>query len=536
MQQASLSLRKTKNRYKCKVQQVVLLVLTFPLLCIQVWLYQRHRKAHQERTATQISNLAQTRAGKYSKSTLVRQVSDRLSPATNSSTRKQSSGHNTDNEQQQQQQQQRDQDIPQDHAEQPLPDWIRNYVAWHKSMREKYPGRKLFEDPEAPKLIVRTCLGLCGGLNDRLGQLPWDLYLANQTNRVLLMHWHRPVSLENFLVPNGIDWRVPPEIPGYFPPAGQRVVGRPDLKIIRDGITDMFEGYESDRPNFDFWSKDFPVALQRLKSGSFASKKVVRHRLLGHLHEEVLEQRLIASGETDMIHDTATFGNIFRLFFRLAPPLQAQLEEIYQNLHLQAGAYSAVHCRVRHPKAVVGLVKGQNENYPADKSGLPWEGETRQIAIDTANRALRCAQTLQPTDHDPIYFFSDSNDLVHYMSNEIYNATFLKQHANHFAASSTEQKALEISRTLKVLARPATHENAHIDRQKGREAPAYYGTFIDLFLAMNARCVTYGVGYYAVFATKISHTPCKLLYQEEAWGGNERKRLSVPLCHLEEKS
>ena len=515
MRQASLSLRRTKNRHKCNVQ-VVLLMLISPLICIQLLLYQSHRKVHQQRIATPSNSNNRSPNG--------------LPKATNALTDEKNSVYHTEYRQQ------KGQEIPEKPLDQSLPDWIKNYVVWHKSMREKFPGKKLFEDPDAPNLIIRTCLGLCGGLNDRLGQLPWDLYLANQTNRVLLMHWHRPVSLENFLLPNGIDWRVPPEVQGFFPPTGQRVVGRNDLNIVRKGMIDMFDGYESAHPTYEFWSKDFPVALERVKSGTFASKKIVRHRLLGHLHEEVLEQRLSALGETDMIHGTATFGKIFRFFFRLAPPLQVQLDEIYRTLNLQAGAYSAVHCRVRHPKAIVGLVKGRNENYPADKSGLPWEGQTRQIAIDTANRALRCAQTLQPASHDPIYFFSDSNDLVHYMTNEIYNSTFLKEHETDFVTSPTERKALEISKNLKVLARPSTDENAHIDRQKGREATAYYGTFIDLLLAMNARCVTYGVGYYAVFATKISHTPCRLLYQEEAWGGNERKRLSVPLCHSEDKS
>ena len=424
-------------------------------------------------------------------------------------------------------------------SETPLPDWIRNYVAWHKQMREKFPGTKLWEDPEAPKLLVRTCLGLCGGLNDRLGQLPWDLYLANQTNRVLLMNWHRPVPLEHFLIPSGdLDWRVPEEIPGFFPAPNQRTISRQGLQKIRQEIKDLFQDYESANPTEEFWTKDFPLALQRAQSGAFASEKILRHRLLGHLHEHVLEERLAALGETDMIHNTATFGNIFRLFFRLAPPVQTTLDEIYRNLGLQVGAYSAVHCRVRHPKAVVGLVKGKDENYPADKTGLPWDGETRENAIGTAVRALRCAQTLQShaAHADPIYFFSDSNDLVRYMSSELYNGTFVDEHEKDFTASKTEKSALQLSQTVKILARPCDDENAHIDRQKGREKDAYYGTFLDLFLAINARCVTYGIGFYAVFATKVSHVQCKLLYQEEAWGGSERKRLDVPLCTLDEEA
>jgi hypothetical protein len=72
---------------------------------------------------------------------------------------------------------------------------------------------------------------------------------------------------------------------------------------------------------------------------------------------------------------------------------------------------------------------------------------------------------------------------------------------------------------LNIVARNDTSslENVHIDKQKGRHPSAYYGTFIDLFLAMNARCVTYGVGYYALLATKISGTYCKRRYQNVVW-------------------
>lgn len=404
-------------------------------------------------------------------------------------------------------------------------------------MREQFPGRQLFEDPRAPKILIRTCFGLCGGLNDRLGQLPLDLFLANQTNRVLLIHWHRPVPLENFLVPNNhsIDWRVPTDMENFFPHPGERVVSANRVKHIRNGITDMFEGFESANPTDAFWKVDFRVAIERARKGSFSERKVLRHRILGHLHEHVLEQWLTELGETDMIHGTATFGNIFRLLFRLTPPLQSALDQIYDSLHLQPGLYSAVHCRVRHPKAFVGMVKGKYDKYPADKTGLPWEGDTRQTAIATGVRAVRCAQTLLEEQQfaDPIYFFSDSNDLVRYMSHELYNATYTEQHATNFTWSAVERDALAVAQTARILARPSDEENAHIDKQKGRDAPAYYGTFLDLYLAMQARCVTYGVGFYAVFATKLSQTPCKLLYQEEAWGGDARKRMGAPLCSLQ---
>ena len=93
-----------------------------------------------------------------------------------------------------------------------FPKWIQEYVTWHQQVRQQFPGMELFQNPKAPHLLIRTCLGLCGGLHDRIGQLPWDLYLAYKTKRVLLLAWQRPQSLENFLIPSGLlNWTVPHE-------------------------------------------------------------------------------------------------------------------------------------------------------------------------------------------------------------------------------------------------------------------------------------------------------------------------------------
>jgi hypothetical protein len=86
-----------------------------------------------------------------------------------------------------------------------------DYIAWHKRMRQAFPGELLFSHPNAPKLLIRTCSprvekctidwehSQCGGLHDRLGKLPWDMFLANQTKRLLLIHWCTPAPLQTFL-------------------------------------------------------------------------------------------------------------------------------------------------------------------------------------------------------------------------------------------------------------------------------------------------------------------------------------------------
>lgn len=467
-----------------------------------------------------------------------------------------------------------------------LPKWIQDYVSWHSEMRRQYPGRLLWEDPQGPKLLLRTCLGLCGGLNDRLGQLPWDLYLANQTKRVLLLHWHRPVSLEHFLIPrccssnynssysscetlsssssssmdnSGIllDWRVPTVIPGFFPKAiGERTTSREDMRLVRNRYRDLFEGYDADAPTELFWRRDFPVALERAIQGSFSKHRVLRHRLLGHLDESVLEERLRDLGETDLIHSTPSFGLIFKLFFQPSFPIQHRLHEIYRTLEIQPHRYSAVHCRVRHPKATPRFVsvKGKIADYTADKVGLPWMGPFRDFAIDMATYALQCAATLHRSSStsaavgkqqrtEPIYFFSDSDDLIQYLTHAA-AAALPPDDNNHqknkneslLSLSWVDQAARQVLRenSFRIITRTGENgtveENAHIDLQKGRQPWEYYATFLDFFVAVTARCVTHGIGYYAVFATKVSGTDCKLSYQEEAWGGSAAKRKLAPLC------
>jgi hypothetical protein len=422
--------------------------------------------------------------------------------------------------------------------QQQLPEWIQHYVAWHGEMRAKFPGASLFTDPAAPKLLIRTCLGLCGGLNDRLGQLPWDLYLANQTARVLLLHWHRPVPLEHFLLPNILDWSVPAtNVPGFFPRRKAEVrVSREGMKVVR-AYKELFQDLgDETHPDAEFWAMHVDAAIQRAVTGSFKTVKVLRHRILGHVNEAALEQRLLLAGETDMLHWTPSFGNIFWMFFRPAPGVQSVLDSVYAGLNLRPGRYSGVHCRVRHPKAAPRQMdmKGKYGNTTADKTGLPWEGETRMYAVQVATRALQCAKTsFHDSDaNEPIYFFSDSNDLVRFMAKELTDTTFVKSNASLFSSSPVDALALEAVQGTTVVARDMSAENTHIDKQKNRDAPAYYMTFVDLLLAVNARCLAYGVGYYAVFATKISGTSCKLLYQEEHWGALESKREKAPQCVL----
>jgi hypothetical protein len=430
-------------------------------------------------------------------------------------------------------------DVHQEHLLEQLPQWIQTYIAWHAATRRKYPGMKLFTDPEAPNIVMRTCLGLCGGLHDRIGQLPWDLYLAYKTNRVLLLSWQRPKELEHFLIPAlgaGFNWTVPHEAKYGFS----------DMKHVGDGhrtrtdLKQLFEDMPEDHPTDEFWEVDVDKAIERATTGEFQHVKVLRHRILGHLGEEELDQRLeklTAESRTvpyTSIHTAPLFGQVFWLFFRPSPAVDTTFRDILKEFQLVPYKYTAVHCRVRHPKATqYGItIMGKNPKYPADKTGLPWEGPTKQFAVDVAFRAIACAHTLHTgnnestTEREPMYFLSDSNDLVRHVAHELSDPLYVAA-ARKNSSEVVDPNLFHVVSQERIVARDSTVENAHLDRQKGRDPPAYYGTFIDLLLAIHAHCVVYGIGYYAVFSAKVSGTTCKLLYQKEAWGKQVGKQTQI---------
>ncbi|KAL3939808.1 MAG: hypothetical protein SGBAC_005535 [Bacillariaceae sp.] len=421
-----------------------------------------------------------------------------------------------------------------------FPQWIQDYVKWHQQVRQEFPGMQLFENPNAPPLLIRTCLGLCGGLHDRIGQLPWDLYLARKTKRLLLIAWQRPRSLENFLLPPSegdllVDWRVPE----------QAKFGFDDIRRVRNE-TELFKGFPEANPTDEFFQQDFDAALERATVGSYSKIRILRFRFLGHLHQGVLEERLqkeelLRSDDPSLLHTAPLFGKIFWLFFRPSPPVHAKFSKVMEKLQLLPQAYTAVHCRVRHPKAFSygATVLGKNPAYPADKTGLPWEGETRQAALGVALKALQCAKSLSSGvanantnangSGNKVYFLSDSNDLVSHIVQELPSSAADSSTSKNWTLPELQELvgSTKHANGLEVLSRDPMEENAHIDRQKGRPPEAYYDTFVDLLVVMHAQCVVYGIGYYAAFGAKVSGTTCQYLYQKEAWGAQAMKGAEI---------
>lgn len=141
-----------------------------------------------------------------------------------------------------------------------LPDWVKQYAAWHKQQRQRYlEAKKLNNSTSDVKFLISRCLSedKCGGASDRLQDMPYNLMLANQTNRVLLVRWEKPAPLENFLVPpkdGGIDWTLQGEMYDFLlTERNWNLKGKETndkLQVVstirRDSAAPIFRKYEND--------------------------------------------------------------------------------------------------------------------------------------------------------------------------------------------------------------------------------------------------------------------------------------------------
>lgn len=436
-----------------------------------------------------------------------------------------------------------------------LPKWVSDYFDWHASIRKKFPGEELFTNPDAPKLIIRTCLNhQCGGLHDRLGNLPSDLYLANQTQRVLLIHWWKPYALDEFMVPPdlstpgvkySIDWRMP--IMDEY--GTSKCHKRWDCVKKWDKVPFLPDNVRNLHRFKDEESLTAVELLERgihnLTKGELKDTRVVQFELLAHQEESSIQEKWKQLGETDMIYDTPSFGKIFLAFFTPSKPVQEVINNVMKENNLVSQQYTAVHCRVRHPFAYKkGQVIDGKYAAKADRYVPYFGGEFKDIMVDTAITAMKCAATITKKHNElttkPYYFMSDMSELVDYMVFNLTDSKYISSHPEWFSdETSTNSTAKKVVDKWKIVAREQDSENLHIDKAKMTNVENYYSVFIDLFLGIHAKCVAYGVGYYAAFARKISRTNCVTKYMYEKYGGNrdnlteEQKKLR---CKFKEAS
>ena len=184
-----------------------------------------------------------------------------------------------------------------------LPEWIKNYFAWHRQMREQFPGTDLLRKTTAPNILLWNNVN---GLHDRLHDIPLALYLANQTHRLLFVHWTVPAPLEEFLVPNLIDWSVP---------------NNTELKSRLNSAPRLFPTLPSRMANLspsNFWDRALDEGIQR---GLAGENKVFFFAQHLKTHGDIeFTKRLESVGEMDPIYQTPTYTTLWHAFFQPSPP------------------------------------------------------------------------------------------------------------------------------------------------------------------------------------------------------------------------
>jgi hypothetical protein len=399
-----------------------------------------------------------------------------------------------------------------------LPPWLRQYIHWHNLMREKFPDREIIDHPDSPPKLIMECTSPCAGLHDRMGLLDRALIFANVTGRVLMWSWHHPYPLEEFLRPTLLNWTVP-----HHP------------RFTRENITRelrLYEGYirriKRKYTLYDWyhrtpWIKNEKVLTARGLSNPFYTD-------------------ILAGTNITMEPDPSLYRKMWQSMFAPSVGLQKELDKTFAELNLQPGHYTATHVRVRHPARYARGAEPDGRNgSTADVSGLPWGGDWMETAIKAGVHAVDCSRLLLGSPEEPIYFYSDSEDLVQHMViggssssltagvTSTSNATLVEQ-LNQLTSSVTPAVTRVVSRDTSNL--PAVH----IDNAPGDlPVEAFYSTFIDLFMGSMARCVSFGVGNYAYLATKISATTCLQRHEDTntVWLAttkyNQEGR-GVPMC------
>lgn len=389
------------------------------------------------------------------------------------------------------------------------PKWITDYMDWHKEILSTHPAFTATSENadftnEAvvlPPLLIVYCFRNCGGLHDRLGSLPFDLYLANQTKRLLMYVWDRdsPMALETFLSPTWLDWTL----------------GGLSHDILGDlrSAPALFDIYKAGESAFEeiFWKERLPNAIEFALNHSIPLLTV---SFPAHSGEYFFEDILKELGETDMIHTTPTFGWIWNALFKPSLGLQSYLETMQNAMNLTKGQYTAIHCRLHYPLMLDQHAKGVplQSLYGAgsiDRSGMVLEGAGKEFAVNVALHAIQCAQTLTLNDDEPLYFFSDANNLAEYLSH--YNHTGTHNRTGEY---EIDRHVDDILSKVRVVTRPDIHRrNHHLDYSQSRNGHHFFSVFADLYFAMEARCIIFGYGGFGRFAQQLTNNSCFLQHQ-----------------------
>jgi hypothetical protein len=237
-----------------------------------------------------------------------------------------------------------------------LPDWVKSYMAWHQQQKSTITP----ENWKSFQYYLIECTpgyNHCGGTADRLGPIPFHMAVANQTRRLLLIHWTTPTPLESFLMPpqGGLDWRVPDWL-------WEKLSNQPAMVGLHE---------------------------ERILLLAARRTRLARIKFQSHNHGSGYYERVRKPNEPTFAQ---VYHDLWRVLFTPVPRIAQLVEQQMGSLGLVPGQYVSVHLRALY--AVL--------ERPAD------------LLLYWAQNAVRCATSrlelppLQQNKPLPILFASDS--------------------------------------------------------------------------------------------------------------------------------
>ena len=106
----------------------------------------------------------------------------------------------------------------------------------------------------------------------------------------------------------------------------------------------------------------------------------------------------------------------------------------------------------------------------ANKFWLSWQGDVRSFALDTLMWALSSSMN---NSQDPIYFLSDSSDLVPHVAFELKDKSWLRQRPGTIDRSGQSV----VNHLQGAFSRDMSLANYYIDWKKGHSTTGYYGKY-----------------------------------------------------------
>ena len=444
-----------------------------------------------------------------------------------------------------------------------LPQWMKDYFDWHRNQTSTLNETNWFL-PDRPKYLLLRCSkssSRCGGLSDRLKPLPLFVVaaaLSKPKPRLLWILWERPAQLEEFLVPNEINWTVPLYVRNYLKPdrnlklnndrnkkknnnnkeENERLGRLQRLRRLKNITLDntitesLVNGLykTNNQPSYDD-KTIVECRIQNSDGGARAYQMIIEYEfrqsknqsssstggLLNYQDKDKQYKDIVGAliEPLEIRGDQSYrkfYHDLFRVFFTPSKPIQNLVDAKLKAGNLIPGQFIGSHYRglyARQQKEAKEQINNDKSQVIETKESYTEKQRIREEAIrtvfDCATKLIQqqpsAGSIMQPPP--AIYFASDSDTALEAVQS--YTPISSSQDDNNLPKVITFRQEKVSSSSSSAL---AGKNNVHIDDTKDwekRPVSDFYPAFVDLLVMAESMCQLYGVGGFGSFASLLNY-------------------------------